>query len=123
MGAHPYFKSFFNAGPRTVATARPRRSVRQIPVDYRKTTFEGFVSSVNVALDTIGRDAQVIENEGVSAGYFYVGVTTGRLNKRTDLLTDQRSKECSLKCPAARPYASQHRAANRIVNLNAYGLD
>jgi len=60
-------------------------------VDYRKTTFEGFVSSVNVALDTIGRDAQVIENVGVSAGYFYVEVTTGRLNKRTGLLTDERS--------------------------------
>ncbi len=48
-------------------------------VDYRKTTFEGFVSSVNVALDTVGRDAQVIENVDVSAGYVYVEVTTGRL--------------------------------------------
>ncbi len=26
-----------------------------------------------------------------------------------------------MKCPAARPYASQHRAANRILNLNAMG--
>ena len=48
-------------------------------VDYRKTTFEGFVSSVNVALDTVGRSAQVIENVDVSAGYVYVEVTTGRL--------------------------------------------
>jgi len=39
-------------------------------VDYQKTTFEGFLSSVNVALDTIGRDAQVIENVGLTAGYF-----------------------------------------------------
>jgi predicted porin len=61
-------------------------------VDYRKTTFEGFVSSVNVALDTVGRDAQVIENVGVSAGYFYVEVTTG-LNKIADLLTDERSAQ------------------------------
>jgi hypothetical protein len=37
-------------------------------VDYRKTIFEGFVSCVNVALDAVGRDAEVIENVGVSAG-------------------------------------------------------
>ena len=91
MGAGPDVRAFFNAGPRTVAAARPRRSVRQIPCGLPKDNFEGFVSSVNVALDTIGRDAQVIENVGVSAGYFYVEVTTGRLNKRTDLLTDERS--------------------------------
>jgi len=37
-------------------------------LDYRKTTFEGFVSNVDVALDIVERDAQVIENVGLTQG-------------------------------------------------------
>ena len=56
------------AGPRTVAAARPVDLYVKYFVDYRKTIFEGFVSCVNVALDAVGRVAEVTENVGVSAG-------------------------------------------------------
>jgi hypothetical protein len=63
-------KGTFNAGARTVAAARPPDLYVKSLLDYRKTTFEGFVSNVDVALDIVGRDAQVIENVGLTAGYF-----------------------------------------------------
>src|SRR5262249_34019552 len=78
-------------------------------VDYKKERFEDSVTGVNVVLDTVGGDIQqrslrilkpggilvsvvspVSEAEqkryGVRAAYFYVDVTTGRLNKITELL-------------------------------------
>ena len=72
-------RGFFNAGLVQSQRRGPADQFVKSLVDYRKTTFEGFVSSVNVALDTVGRSAQVIENVDVSAGYVYVEVTTGRL--------------------------------------------
>ena len=77
-------------------------------MDYKKERFEGCVGGVDVVLDTVGGDTQqrslrvlkpggilvsvvspVSEAEkkryGVRAAYFYVDVTTERLNKITEL--------------------------------------
>jgi NADPH:quinone reductase-like Zn-dependent oxidoreductase len=77
-------------------------------VDYKKERFEESVSEVDVVLDTIGGDTQqrslrvlkpggilvsvvspvpetTQKHYGVRAAYFYVDVTTARLNKVTEL--------------------------------------
>jgi NADPH:quinone reductase-like Zn-dependent oxidoreductase len=80
-------------------------------VDYRTTRFEDSVSNVDVVLDTVGGDTQqrslsvlkpggilvsvvskiteeAQQKSGVRAAYFYVEVTTGRLNKITKLFDE-----------------------------------
>jgi NADPH:quinone reductase-like Zn-dependent oxidoreductase len=80
-------------------------------VDYRTTRFEDAVSGVDVVLDTVGGDTQqrslsvlkpggilvsvvskiaekTQEQFGVRAAFFYVEVTTGRLNKITELFDE-----------------------------------
>jgi NADPH:quinone reductase-like Zn-dependent oxidoreductase len=80
-------------------------------VDYRTTRFENAVSRVDVVLDTVGKDTQQrslsvlkpggilvsvaskIPEEarlqfGVRAAFFYVEVTTGRLNRITKLFDE-----------------------------------
>jgi NADPH:quinone reductase-like Zn-dependent oxidoreductase len=80
-------------------------------VDYRTTRFEDAVSGVDIVLDTVGGETQqrslkvlkpggilvsvvskmspeVPRQFGVGAAYFYVEVTTGRLNKITELFDD-----------------------------------
>jgi NADPH:quinone reductase-like Zn-dependent oxidoreductase len=77
-------------------------------VDYKKQRFEDYVAGVDVVLDTVGGDTQqralrvlkpggilvssvspvpetVQKSYGVRAAYFYVDVTTARLNKITEL--------------------------------------
>src|SRR5215472_5654767 len=97
-----------------VATAASRDSdyVRALGaervVDYRKERFEDSVSAVDVVLDTVGGDTQqrslrvlkpggilvsvvspvpetAEKRYGVRAAYFYVDVTTARLNEITEL--------------------------------------
>ena len=78
-------------------------------VDYKKQRFEDSVTGVDVVLDTVGGDTQqrslrvlkpggilvssvspipeaTQENYGIRAAYFYVDVTTARLNKIAELL-------------------------------------
>jgi NADPH:quinone reductase-like Zn-dependent oxidoreductase len=80
-------------------------------VDYRRTRFEDSVSGVDIVLDTVGGDTQErslpvlkpggilvsvvskIPEEaqhkfGVRAAYFYVEVTSGRLNKIAELFDE-----------------------------------
>jgi NADPH:quinone reductase-like Zn-dependent oxidoreductase len=80
-------------------------------IDYRTTRFEDSVNGVDVVLDTIGGDTQhrsltvlkpggilvsvvskileeTQEQFGVRAAFFYVEVTTGRLNKITELFEE-----------------------------------
>jgi NADPH:quinone reductase-like Zn-dependent oxidoreductase len=80
-------------------------------VDYRTTKFEDSVSSVDVVIDTVGGDTQqrslsvlkpggilvsvvskipekVQQQFGVRAAFFYVEVTTGRLNKIAELFDE-----------------------------------
>ena len=80
-------------------------------MDYRTTRFEDFVSDVDLVLDTVGRDTQqrslsvlkpggilvsvvskipeeALHRFSVRAAYFYVEVTTSRLNKITELFDE-----------------------------------
>jgi NADPH:quinone reductase-like Zn-dependent oxidoreductase len=105
------------AGLHTVATAATvdleyvkTLGAEQV-VDYRTTRFEDFVNNVDLVLDTVGGDTQQrslsvlkrggmlvsvvskIPEEaqhrfGVKAAYFYVEVTTSRLNKITELFDE-----------------------------------
>jgi NADPH:quinone reductase-like Zn-dependent oxidoreductase len=82
-------------------------------VDYRTERFEDAVSGVDVVLDTVGGDTQerslrvlkpggilvsvvspvpepLQTRYGIRAAYFYVGVTTGRLNRITELFDSGR---------------------------------
>jgi NADPH:quinone reductase-like Zn-dependent oxidoreductase len=106
-----------NAGLHTVATAATADleyvktlGAEQV-VDYRTTRFEDSVSNVGIVLDTVGGDTQrrslsilkpggilvsVVSNIpeeaqqelGVRAAYFYVEVTTSRLNQITELFDE-----------------------------------
>jgi len=70
MGAGPDIRAHLQCrGSYSRSGKAPDLYVKSL-VDYRKTTFEGFVSNVDVALDIVERDAQVIENVGLTAGYF-----------------------------------------------------
>jgi NADPH:quinone reductase-like Zn-dependent oxidoreductase len=107
-----------HAGLRIVATANTTDleyvktlGAEQV-VDYRTTRFEDVVSGVDVVLDTVGGDTQhrslgVLKRNGilvsvvskipeeaqkqfgVRAAFFYVEVTTGRLNKITELFDNE----------------------------------
>jgi len=80
-------------------------------VDYQTTIFEDFANGVDIVLDTVGGDTQrrslsvlkpggilvsvvskvpeeTQEHFGVRAAYFYVEVTTGRLNQITELFDE-----------------------------------
>jgi NADPH:quinone reductase-like Zn-dependent oxidoreductase len=82
-------------------------------VDYKKERFEDSVSGVDVVLDTVGGDTQlrslrvlkpggilvsvvspvpepIQRRYGVRAAYFYVDVTTARLNKITELFDSRK---------------------------------
>jgi NADPH:quinone reductase-like Zn-dependent oxidoreductase len=82
-------------------------------VDYKKERFEDSVSGVDVVLDTVGGDTQlrslrvlkpggilvsvvspvpepIQRRFGVRAAYFYVDVTTARLNKITELFDSRK---------------------------------
>jgi NADPH:quinone reductase-like Zn-dependent oxidoreductase len=82
-------------------------------VDYKKERFEDSVSRVDVVLDTVGGDTQlrslrvlkpggilvsvvspvpepIQRRYGVRAAYFYVDVTTARLNKITELFDSRK---------------------------------
>jgi NADPH:quinone reductase-like Zn-dependent oxidoreductase len=82
-------------------------------VDYKKERFEDSVSGVDVVLDTVGGDTQLRSlrvlkpggilvsvvspvpepmqrRYGVRAAYFYVDVTTARLNKITELFDSRK---------------------------------
>jgi NADPH:quinone reductase-like Zn-dependent oxidoreductase len=82
-------------------------------VDYKKERFEDSVSGVDVVLDTVGGDTQlrslrvlkpggilvsvvspvpepIQKRYGVRAAYFYVDVTTARLNKITELFDSRK---------------------------------
>lgn len=102
------------AGVHLVATAASddleyvRRLGAEKVVDYRTERFEESVTGVDVVLDTVGGDTQqrslrvlkrggilvsvvspvpdtAQERYGIRAAYFYVDVTTARLNKITEL--------------------------------------
>jgi NADPH:quinone reductase-like Zn-dependent oxidoreductase len=102
------------AGLHVVATAASadldyvRTRGADIVVDYKKERFEDSVTGVDVVLDTVGGDTQqrslgvlkpggilvsvvspvpdaTQKRYGVRAAYFYVDVTTARLNKITEL--------------------------------------
>lgn len=102
------------AGLRVVATAasKDREYVRHLGaekvVDYQTERFEESVSGVDVVLDTVGGDTQqrslrllkpggilvsvvspvpeaIQKRYGIRAAFFYVDVTTARLNKITEL--------------------------------------
>src|SRR4051794_13489250 len=103
------------AGLHVVATAGSanleyvRRLGAEKVVDYKKERFEDSVTGVDVVLDTVGGDTQqrslqvlkpggilvsvvspvpeaAQKHYGIRAAYFYVDVTTARLNKIADLL-------------------------------------
>jgi NADPH:quinone reductase-like Zn-dependent oxidoreductase len=108
-----------HAGLDTVATASTSdlEYVRSLGaervVDYRTTRFEDSVSNVDIVLDTVGGDTQqrslsvlkpggilvsvvsripeeAQRKSGIRAAYFYVEVTTDRLNKITELFDNGR---------------------------------
>ena len=102
------------AGLQVIATAASadldhvRALGAETVVDYKKQRFEDSVTGVDVVLDTVGGDTQqrslrvlkpggilvssvspipevTQENYGIRAAYFYVDVTTARLNKIAEL--------------------------------------